>query len=154
MSHVITKLDVDRAQRLWAEALIEIGRDYTAQGDYKATAKQLLDQLYAYHFEEGVVLFKPTYAQEVPFRQTYEAALSYFVGGDAQFEEDQGFALRPWQAVEFMNEGYYFHGDTVLVMGGYVFKPIAGEPVKAEYTFGYVRDQQGDLKIILHHSSC
>ena len=134
MLNSITKLEVEQAQHLWAEALIKIGRDYKAKFDYQARAKQLLDQLYAYHMEDKVVLFKPTFAKEEPFRTTYAGALSYFIGGNAQFEEDQGFALKAWQAVKFINAGYYFHADMALVMGSYLLTPVVGESLTAEYS--------------------
>lgn len=38
-------------------------------------------------------------------------------------------------------------------MGEYFFTTTDGEDVKVEYSFGYIRDANGDLKINLHHSS-
>ena len=44
--------------------------------------------------------------------------------------------------------------DTCLVsMGNYFFKDPNGDETKVEYSFGYVRDDAGDVKIMLRHSS-
>ena len=40
-----------------------------------------------------------------------------------------------------------------MAMGKYFFTPQKGEGVKVEYTFGYVKNDDGKLKIVLHHSS-
>ena len=38
-------------------------------------------------------------------------------------------------------------------MGNYYFTDKNGKTVKVEYSFGYIKDNNGDLKINLHHSS-
>ena len=38
-------------------------------------------------------------------------------------------------------------------MGNYFFTDTDGNEVKVEYTFGYMLDDQGSLRINLHHSS-
>jgi hypothetical protein len=41
-----------------------------------------------------------------------------------------------------------------VAMGNYWFTPADGGPeTKVEYTFGYVRGEDGALKIVVHHSS-
>jgi len=40
-----------------------------------------------------------------------------------------------------------------LAMGNYFFTDSSGTAVKVEYTFGYIRGNNGNLKINLHHSS-
>jgi hypothetical protein len=40
-----------------------------------------------------------------------------------------------------------------LAMGNYFFTDLSGIMVKVEYTFGYIRGNNGNLKINLHHSS-
>jgi hypothetical protein len=105
-----------------------------------------------YAFDEGTVLFKPTKAAEIPFRSTKEEALSYFVGGD--IEEDSGFALEPWTNVRFDNHDTILNGDTALSSGNYYFTSgETGEEVKVEYTFGYMLDEGGNVRIQLQHSS-
>ena len=38
-------------------------------------------------------------------------------------------------------------------MGNYFFTTPEGDEVKVEYTFGYVLDDEGALRINVHHSS-
>jgi len=40
-----------------------------------------------------------------------------------------------------------------MAMGNYFFTKNDGSVTKVEYTFGYVRDNNGKLRINLHHSS-
>ena len=43
--------------------------------------------------------------------------------------------------------------DSATAMGNYFFTTTEGEEVKVEYTFGYITDSEGKLRINLHHSS-
>ena len=38
-------------------------------------------------------------------------------------------------------------------MGNYFFTDQRGVETKVEYTFGYIQDEEGRLRIQLHHSS-
>ena len=38
-------------------------------------------------------------------------------------------------------------------MGNYFFTTSDGEEVKVEFSFGYIVDSSGELRIQLHHSS-
>ena len=82
---------------------MNIGNLYSESADYKQTAANYLSELYGFHL--GEVLFKPTLASVQQFRRTKEAALSYFIGGNSNFDEDSGFALLGWKAVRFENIG-------------------------------------------------
>ena len=77
--------------------------------------------------------------------------MSYFVGGIVT--EDKGFALAPYNKVRFENEGIITYCNTAISMGEYFFTKTDGSEIKVEYSFGYVRDENGELKINLHHSS-
>ncbi|MEM7591467.1 MAG: hypothetical protein AAF383_08095 [Cyanobacteria bacterium P01_A01_bin.83] len=145
MTNPITEQDVLAAQESWGEAIVAIGEAENPEAEAQST----LDTLYAYDF--STVLFKPTLASEVPFRGTEEEALSYFVGGI--ISEDQGFALAPFTDVRFENEGIITYDDTATSMGEYFFTQTDGSEIKVEYSFGYVRDENGELKINLQHSS-
>jgi len=151
VSQNITKQEVLNAQQQWGDGIIQIGKVYLDKGDYKAAAEKQIDELYGYNM--GTVLFKPTMASEKQFRSTKEGALSYFVGGDANYPEDHGFAIKPWSKVRFENAGIKILGNTALAMGNYYFTPVSGDPeVKVEYSFAYVKDNQGKLRIVLHGS--
>jgi hypothetical protein len=149
----ITVSQIVTAQKEWANGIVAIGKLYTSHGDYTKEASDLIDKLYAYNYEQGVVLFKPTKASDTQFRKTHDSALSYFVAGDKDHPEDTGFALMPWKNIKFNNDEIYIHGDIAIAMGQYVFTDSEGKKTDVEYTFGYVEDLQGHLKIIAHHSS-
>lgn len=143
--HGITKADIVAAQDAWAKSIVAIGH----ASDPKATARHVIDTLYAY--DHGTVLFKPTRAADEQFRETKEEALSYFVGG--HIGEDAGFALAPFTNVRFDNKHMQLYCDLALAQGNYYFTPANGQEIKVEYSFGYIRDANGALKINLHHSS-
>jgi hypothetical protein len=155
----ITMDEVIAAQRKWGDAILRISKTSIAGGDYVAEAKKAADELYGYG--RSNVLFKPTKASENPFRPTGEEAMSYFVGGDkieGGYKEDKGFALGPggkgWKKVTFDNNQFDFEGGTALAMGEYFFTSAADDSVaKVEYTFGYKRNDDGQIRIYLHHSS-
>ena len=147
----ITKEDVMKAQKEWAEGIVKISQTYIDKGDYKAAAKEHIENLYAYGKTD--VLFKPTLASEDQFRETFDEALSYFVGGD--IKEDSGFAIKPWKAARFEeNPQIAVYDDYAISMGNYFFTPAEGGPEqKVEFTFGYIKNDEGNLLINLHHSS-
>jgi hypothetical protein len=79
--------------------------------------------------------------------------LSYFVGGNDEYAEDGGFAIKPWSNVRWENIGTKIIGNMAVAMGNYYFTPAkGGDDVKVEYSFAYTKDANGDLKIILHDS--
>ena len=99
------------------------------------------------------VLFKPTMASEEQFRPTFQSALSYFVASNNECPEDSGFAIKGWTEVRFENAGVIVDGIYAIAMGNYFFTDQRGVETKVEYTFGYIQDEEGRLRIQLHHSS-
>lgn len=147
----ISKQEVLDAQKTWGEGIVTIGKAYSEDGDYVAAARKHIETLYGY--DMGEVLFKPTLAAEKQFRTTFEGALSYFVGGNEKYPEDHGFAIKPWTNVRWESTGIITEGNMAVAMGNYYFTPADGsDEVKVEYTFGYTKDKDGNLKIILHGS--
>lgn len=145
----ITTEDVEAAQKAWGDGIVAISATHAKGGNYEQRAREHLDTLYNYG--NGMVLFKPTLAAEDQFRGTYDEALSYFVKG--MRAEDSGFAIKGWTNVRFENEGIYTDDDNAIAMGNYYFTGPDGSITKVEYTFGYVRGPDGELKINTHHSS-
>ena len=141
----ITEKEVVAAQQAWGNGIVKIGK---ADNPKKAAIAHI-DRFYGYDL--GTVLFKATLASEDQFRGSEREALSYFIGED--MAEDKGFALAPYTAVRWENEAIILSGDTALAMGNYFFTGADGNVTKVEYSFGYIRDENGDLKINLHHSS-
>ena len=146
----ITPDEIHAAQKTWGDAIVAIGTAYAQEGDYAALAQQAVETLYAYDL--GPVLFKPTKATDDPFRPTFDSALSYFVKGSVP--EDHGFALQPWSKVRFGDQELFIDSDSAEAMGHYYFTDAAsGQETKVEFTFGYLKDAEGHLRIFLHHSS-
>ncbi|TRD09978.1 phosphoribosyl-AMP cyclohydrolase [Erythrobacter insulae] len=148
----ITAEEVEAAQKAWGEGIVTIGQTFTDEGDYRQTATDHINTHYAYG-DDATVLFKPTLAAEDQFRENFDEALSYFVGKEGT--EDGGFAIAPFTAVRWENNGTVIDpdGDMAVAMGNYYFTGTDGSETKVEYSFAYEKDDAGDLKIVLHHSS-
>ncbi|MEM8772879.1 MAG: phosphoribosyl-AMP cyclohydrolase [Pseudomonadota bacterium] len=149
----ITEQEVVNAQKAWGDGIVKIGKVYTDGGDYVSAAADHINQFYAYDL--SLVLFKPTLASVDQFRASFDGALSYFVNGNPSYPEDKGFALQPWTQVRWENAGITNNSCTMAVaMGNYYFTPASGEPeTKVEYTIGYIKDVEGDLRMVVHKSS-
>ncbi|MEM9277768.1 MAG: phosphoribosyl-AMP cyclohydrolase [Pseudomonadota bacterium] len=145
----ISKQDVIEAQKTWGQGIVDIATMHTKGEDFKARASEHVKSLYAYGATD--VMFKPTLAAKDQFRENFDEALSYFIGTEGT--EDSGFAIKGWTNVRWENNGIYTNHDSAMAMGNYFFTDPAGKEVKVEYTFGYVKDASGALKINLHHSS-
>jgi hypothetical protein len=159
-TNAITKAEVEACQANWANAIKTISKTYAENGDFVGAAGEAAAELYGYGHHN--VLFKPTKATKHPFRPTPEVAMSYFVGADAmdmaEFKgEDAGFAInggKGWKKVVFRNHKIDLNGPTAQAMGDYVFTDAtSGDEVRVEYTFGYKRNDDGKVRIYLHHSS-
>jgi len=152
--HQITEAEVLAAQRAWGEALVQISKDHETAGlaKAKATAGAVLDAAYGYQY--GPVLFKPTLTTAPQtFRTSREGALAYFVGDNKNFPDDKGFALKGWRSVEIRNAAVQLHGDIALTTGNVILTDKNGAVTTVDKTWGYVRDDKGALRIVLHHSS-
>lgn len=148
---MMTRHDIDNAQQAWGDGIVAIAKAHNEGGDYEAVARNHVETLYAYGM--GDVLFKPTLATVEQFRPTFDEALSYFVASNNACPEDKGFAIKGWTNVRFENAGVILRETTALAMGNYFFTTPEGDDVKVEYTFGYVLDEVGALRINVHHSS-
>lgn len=149
---IITREEIEENQRHWGDLIVRIGKQ-AARGEELTAVEEILG---LYDFSKPLA-FKPTKAREKPFRITRKAARSYFVAGDPEYPEDHGFALndgKGYSAVRFENAVIRVTGENAIAMGHYYFmKPDTGEEVEVEYSFGYQRDDEGSLEIVLHHSS-
>lgn len=151
-SNPITAEEVEAAQIAWGEGIVAIGATFTQEGDYSSRAAEHIETHYAYG-DDATILFKPTLAAQDQFREDAQQALSYFVG--AEGTEDGGFAIKPYTAVAWDNNGTVISdsGDMAVAMGNYMFTDTDGGVTKVEYSFAYEKDDSGELKIVLHHSS-
>ena len=148
---MVSVSDIDSAQKAWGDGIVAIASAHSNGEDYVSIARNHVETLYAYGLSP--VLFKPTLAAVEQFRPNFESALSYFVASNNECPEDKGFAIKGWTNVRFENSDVILDDSTALAMGNYFFTTPEGDEVKVEYTFGYVVDSSGNLRINLHHSS-
>ena len=150
----ITVSEVIAAQKGWCQGLLKISAAYASGGFAKAksTAETVIDEGYAYQY--GPVAFKPTLASgSQTFRATRAAALAYFVGGDPAFPNDKGFALKPWRSCEATNQVIQLSGPYATSMGNVSFKNAVGKTTTVDKTWAFMKESDGSIRIVLHHSS-
>ncbi len=154
---VVTYDEVNAAQQAWCDGLEKIGQLYTSGGDYKTYTEQFITETYNYDF--GKVFFKPTLAYgDNTFRTTKDGALAYFIGGNPNFPEDKGFALKPWTEVRYdnlgtNNEGIQIYGSVAITMGNVWVKGPDGKEVMVDKTFVFKKGKDGKLRLIVHKSA-
>lgn len=154
---VTTYREFNAAQQTWCDSLVKIGTTYSSGGDYQAVAQDIIDNLYNY--DNGKVFFKPTLASgDKTFRLDNEGAISYFVGGNEDYPDDKGFALKPWVACQFDNagednQGIQIYGNVAITMGNVWVTDAEGNEVMVNKTWVFKKGNDGKLLIIVHKSS-
>ena len=155
----ITEAEVNQIQQGWCDALLAISAAYQ-NGGYdaaKAKAAAVIDTAYAYKF--GPVAFKPTYSiGDETFRTSRDGALAYFVGPDPtipQFRDKKlGFATyRHWVRCEIKDYVVQLLGNTANTMGQVILTDAQGQTAAPEKTWTFIREMDGSVRILLHHSS-
>ena len=144
----ITIKEVEEAQKIWGDNIINIGVN---QNDQKLLSLSINKMLSLYAYDMGSVLFKPTLA----ISPNQFSAESYFIGDKSDknyIKSDKGFALAPYKLVEFKNADIKMYVDIAIAMGVYTFTDYNNKIINVEYSFVY-KKFKNDLKIILHHSS-
>ena len=145
----INQDEVEDFVKKWKDGVIEIGTAYQENNNFKEVARAFIQRYYA--FEIGDVLFKPTYTNDVVFRNNSETALSYFVSGD--ISEDSGFAIKPWENIKVSNTNFLIEDNLCAVMGILNLKPLNSvNETEIAITFILVKVDD-ELKIKVHHSS-
>lgn len=146
--------DLAAARTAWGDALVSISKAYESGGidAARALASDILDAAYGYNM--GPVLFKPTLSGgETTFRPTKSGALSYFVGHDANYPNDAGFGIRGWRSVTAKTAASFIDGDVAMWMGSVFMTDKDGQVFRTDKSFGYKKDADGVMRIVLHHSS-
>ena len=160
----IRKKEVRAAQKAWTEALVGISQIHKEEGfdAARSLAGDVIDG--AYDYQAGPVAFKPTWAYgDTTFRTKRRGALSYFVGGDKRFD-DLGFAIgnkpdaetgerSPWANAWAENAVIRLDGDTATSMGWVYTQDENGNVSKVDKTWTWRKDDEGNLRIVVHHSS-
>ena len=155
----ITEAEVDQIQQAWCDALLAISAAYQSGGydAAKAKAEAAIDTAYAYKY--GPVAFKPTYATGADtFRSTREGALAYFVGPDPSIplfrDKKLGFATyRHWVKCVIKDDVVQLLGNTANTMGQVILTDSEGQTASPEKTWTFLREMDGSVRIVLHHSS-
>jgi hypothetical protein len=153
-NRAITETEVLAAQKGWCDALVNISQEHEKNG--QAAAKKMAEQVIdgAYGYQIGPVLFKPTLAEKPQvFRLTRAGALAYFVGGDPAFPKDKGFALKGWTKCDIKNAGIFITGNTAMTIGNVDFTDKTNKLTVVDKTWGFVKGDDGRVRIVLHHSS-
>ncbi len=150
----ISENDLANARAAWGEGMIAISQAYEKKGIDQATvvANKMLDNLYGFEF--GAVLFKPTLSGgNQTFRSDKEGALSYFVGNNPKYPMDRGFGIKDWLEVKSETSSVLIDQNIAMWMGWVTFINKDGTPIKVDKSWGYKKNENGNLKIVLHHSS-
>ena len=146
---MLTKEDIIKAQKEWSEGIIRMGEISDNRESLELFVSDFLDRLYNF---DDQVLFKPTKARDIQFRNDKKSAISYFIAGnDRECDEDTGFALSNWSKITFENKDIILGKEYAIAMGNYTFENNNSK-VKVEFSFGYI-NVDGLVKINLHHSS-
>ena len=150
----ITDDDVIAAQKKWGDALVAIATANDEEGIEKAREVAIAAIEGFYNYDNAPVLFKPTLAGHPDrFRTTADSAISYFVGGNPDIPTDDGFALKGWREVTFDNAAIFIEGNIGISMGDVTLTDKNGNSVSVDKTWGFKKLENGDVVIILHHSS-
>ena len=145
----ISLIEVEDFLNSWKDGVIDIGIAYQQGNDYREKARAFIETHYA--FDIGDVLFKPTFTNDVVFRNNLEDALSYFVADD--ISEDSGFAIKPWEDIKASEINFLIEENLCAVMGILNLKSLNSEnKTKIAFTFILVKGND-ELKIKIHHSS-
>ena len=150
----ITTDDLLAARTAWGNGLVAISQAYEAGGIDQArpVASDIIDAAYGYNL--GPVLFKPTLSGgEQTFRTDKDGALSYFVGHSTTYPQDGGFGIRGWREVRSETAAEFIEGNVGMWMGWILCIDKDGQTTKVDKSFGYKKDANGVLRILLHHSS-
>ena len=142
----INETDVKLFVDSWKQGVLDIRNVYHNKGDYQEQASEFLKTHYL--FDTECVFFKPTLTREEIFRNSFDGALSYFIGGD--IDEDRGFALQEWKSINTDQINILIEDLLIIAMGVLSFK--SDEVLKVAFTF-ILKESNSSLKIKAHHSS-
>ncbi len=145
---------LDQARHDWGLGILNISEAYESSGIGKAriVANEFLDNLYGFEF--GPILFKPTLSGGCKtFRPSKDGALSYFIGENPNYPNDTGFGIKYWRKVDSDTSAIFIEENVAMWIGWVTLVNNNGDEVKVDKSWGYRKDDNGRLKIVLHHSS-
>ena len=119
----MTEQDIFEAQNSWSEGIIKMGQISNDRSSLELYVSDFLDRLYNF---DDQVLFKPTKAKDIQFRNDKNSAISYFIAGnDRECDEDTGFALSNWSKITFENKDIILGEEHAIAMGNYTFENLS-----------------------------
>ena len=74
----MTEQDIIKAQNSWSDGIIKMGEISNDRSSLEIYVSDFLDRLYNF---DDQVLFKPTKAKDIQFRNDKKSAISYFIAG-------------------------------------------------------------------------
>ena len=78
---------------------------------------------------------------------------SYFIGENPNYPNDTGFGIKCWRKVESDTSAIFIEENVAMWIGWVTLVNNNGDKVKVDKSWGYRKDDNGRLKIVLHHSS-
>merc|ERR1719464_2552236 len=123
---------------------------YEAHGLAAATTRvgEIIDGAYGYKY--GPVLFKPTltHGSQV-FRTSRAGALAYFVGGNPDFPNDSGFALKGWRKADIVNSAIFREGNIAITTGNVFLTDKTDKVTKVDKTWIFYKGLDRKLRIVM-----
>lgn len=117
---------------------------------YELKAKEHIENFY--NFKEGEVIFKIGYDDNTPFRNTHAGLLSYLIGKNKEFPNDDGIAKKQWRKMNWNNMATIMERDVAIAFGR-VTMESSEEYIEQNYTMVLKRAENGKVKLIAHKVS-
>ena len=150
-----TSKDIDLVnitQKKWADMVLKIGSAYRKNNNLDDLISELLHKIYA--FDHCSILFKPTLSGGAQtFRSNLDGALSYFVGNNSKYPMDNGFGIKSWHKFDSKTSDTFIEDNIAIWMGSVTLTSKNGDILKVDKSLAYKKLSNGNLKIVLHHSS-
>jgi hypothetical protein len=143
----IQEKDLSNARIAWGDSLIKISKTFETEGIERAisVASDMIDKLYFFDF--GEVLFKPTLSGgSQTFRPTKVGALSYFVGHNSSYPNDNGFGIKFWREVSSETSATFIDDTVAMWMGWVTFTDREGQVTKVDKSWGYKLDDKNGFQ--------
>ncbi len=147
----ISESEITRFQQSFGVSLNAISNAIAKKTDVEVAAKNHIEKFYG--FDEGKVIFKADRSADSPFRNTYDGVLSYLIGDNAAYPNDNGSVQPNWRKMNWKNAGIINDGNVAIAMGQSVFVNEGKEVKKQNYTMAFKKNEDGQLKLIAHKTS-
>lgn len=145
----ISKSEIIAFQKAYGVSFNAISQSIENNSYYETAAKKHIDK--NYNLSEGKVMFKIGHNDDEPYRYNYDGILSYLIGKNKEFPNDQGIAKENWRKMEWKNDGIIYEGnDLAIVMGKVKMVKEDNEELSQNFTMFLKKNTQGELKLVAH----